>query len=162
MADFEPAIIKTLANEGGARYTETPGDTGGATKFGISKRAYPQLDIAQITEEQAREIYRHDYWNVVRGDEIKSQLVAENLFDTGVNMGNGRAIKLAQMALGLKPIDGRATPEFIAALNAVEPSRFIADFTLAKVARYVGLCNSNRSQSKFLLGWLNRALGGLA
>lgn len=54
------------------------------------------------------------------------------------------------------------TPGLIAAINTAEPERFVADFTLAKVARYVGLCNNNRSQSKFLLGWLNRALGGIA
>lgn len=162
MADFDPAVSKTIAREGGSRYTETPGDTGGATKYGISKRAYPQLDIANITEQQAREIYRTDYWDAVRGDDLRAQLVAENLFDTAVNMGTGRALKLAQLALGSKPADGRMTPALLAAINAAEPERFVADLTLAKVARYVGLCNNNRGQSKFLLGWLNRALGGMA
>lgn len=162
MADFDAAIIKTIAHEGGARYTETPGDAGGATKYGISKRAYPQLDIANLNETQARDIYRADYWNAVHGDEIAAQGVAENLFDTAVNMGTGRAVKLAQISLGIKPADGKMTPALVAALNAADPERFVADFTLAKVARYVGLCNNNRSQSKFLLGWLNRALGGLA
>lgn len=162
MADFDAAVIKTIAHEGGARYTETPGDAGGATKYGISKRAYPQLDIANLNESQARDIYRADYWNAVHGDQIAAQEVAENLFDTAVNMGTGRALKLAQLALGSKPADGKMTPELLAALNAAEPDRFVADFTLAKVARYVGLCNNNRSQGKFLLGWLNRALGGLA
>ena len=41
MASFDIAITKTLANEGGAAYTETPGDTGGATKYGISQKSYP-------------------------------------------------------------------------------------------------------------------------
>lgn len=162
MADFEPAVIKTIAYEGGARYTETPGDNGGATKYGISKRAYPQLDIANLTEQQARAVYRTDYWNAVHGDDIQSQMVAENLFDTAVNMGITRALKLAQLVLGSQPVDGRFSTDFLTQLNACEPERFIADFTLAKVARYVGLCNTNRAQSKFLLGWLNRAMGGMA
>ena len=161
MADFEPAVMKTIAREGGARYTETAGDAGGATKYGISKRAYPQLDIANITEPQAKDIYRADYWNAVRGDEIASQAVAENLFDTAVNMGVSRAVKLAQLALGLKPVDGQLAAETFAAINAADPDRFLADYTLAKVARYVSLCNNNRAQGKFLLGWLNRAMGGM-
>ncbi len=159
MADFDPAVTKTIAREGGARYTETPGDAGGATKYGISKRAYPQLDIANITEQQAKDIYRADYWNAVRGDDIKSQAVAENLFDTAVNMGVGRAVKLAQSALNVKPVDGQLGPATLAALNGADADRFLADYTLAKVARYLDLCNADRSQSKFLLGWLNRAMG---
>lgn len=162
MADFDPAVTKTLAREGGARYTETPGDTGGATKYGISKRAYPQLDIANITEQQAKDIYRADYWNAVGGDGIASQAVAENLFDTAVNMGVSRAVKLAQLVLGVEPADGRVGPQTLAALNGTDAARFLADYTLAKVARYINLCNKDRSQGKFLLGWLNRAMGAMA
>jgi len=158
MADFSSAVIKTIANEGGARYTEIPGDAGGATRFGISKRAYPQLDIRQLSEDQAREIYRRDYWNAVKGDDIVSQAVAETLFDSAVNLGVGRAIRLAQLTLGVTQ-DGVPGPQTVEALNQAPPDRFVADFTLAKIARYVGICNKDRSQSKFLLGWLNRAMG---
>lgn len=162
MANFDQAVIKTIAREGGSRFTETPGDAGGATKFGISKRAYPQLDIANLTEQQAKDIYRVDYWNAVHGDDIAAQVVAENLFDTAVNMGTSRAIKLAQMALGIQPVDGTLGQQTLQALNNTDSDRFIADYTLAKIARYVSLCNNNRSQSKFLLGWLNRAMGAMA
>lgn len=162
MADFERAIAKTLVREGGSRYTETPGDAGGATKYGISKRAYPQLDIRNITEQQAKDIYRADYWQAVQGDAIQSQDVAENIFDTAVNMGTGRAVRLAQMVLGLQPVDGNLGHDTLAALNATDPARFVADYTLAKIARYVGICNKDRSQRQFLLGWLNRAMGATA
>lgn len=162
MANFDQAVVKTIAREGGARYTETPGDTGGGTKYGISKRAYPQLDIANLSEDRAKEIYRSDYWDPAHGDDITSQLVAENIFDTAVNMGVGRAVKLAQMALGIQPVTGNMDAQTLQSLNNTYPDRFTADFTLAKVARYVSLCNNNRSQSKFLLGWLNRALGAMS
>ena len=162
MANFDPAVAKTIAREGGARYTETPGDAGGATKFGISKRAYPQLDIGQLTEQQAKDIYRNDYWNAVHGDDITAQPIAENIFDTSVNMGSARAIKLAQIALGVTPVTGVLDQHTLQALNSADTNRFLADYTLAKVARYVSLCNNNRSQSKFLLGWLNRAMGAVA
>ncbi len=87
MADFNAAIVKTLAREGGAKYTDDPDDPGGATKYGISQRAYPDLNIRNITEAEVRDIYKRDYWDRIRGDEIKSQIVAENIFDTAVNMG---------------------------------------------------------------------------
>ncbi|WPP01422.1 glycosyl hydrolase 108 family protein [Pseudomonas sp. HR96] len=159
MANFDEAIPKTLAREGGARYTETPGDAGGATRYGISKRAYPSLDIRNLTEQQATAIYQRDYWDPLCGNSILSQAIAENLFDTAVNMGVSRAVKLAQVTLGEHPVDGCMSPTTLTAINRCVVETFLTDYTLAKVMRYVGLCNRNRSQDRFLLGWLNRALG---
>ena len=159
MANFDIAVAKTLIREGGSRYTETPGDTGGATKYGISKKAYPELDILNLSENRARDIYERDYWNKICGDQIKSQLIAENLFDTAVNMGVRTASRLCQLAIGVSPADGNIGPQSLAKLNAYEEKSFIAMFTLAKIARYAHICNSDKSQRPFLLGWLNRSLG---
>src|SRR5215468_2796972 len=82
MASFDLAVAKTLIREGGARFTDNPDDRGGATKYGISQRAYPNEDIANLTEDQAKAIYKQDYWDRVSGDKLKSQAVAENVFDT--------------------------------------------------------------------------------
>jgi len=161
VADFSLAIVKTLAREGGATYTDVASDKGGATKYGISQRAYPSLDIRNLTEAQAREIYKRDYWDRVGGDAIQSQLVAENLFDTAVNMGVRTASKLAQLCTDQTP-DGVIGSHTIDALNAANEHQFLAAYTLSKVARYVDICNKDRSQSKFLLGWINRALGATA
>src|SRR5262245_64575336 len=106
MAAFEPAVAKTLIREGGSRFTDDPNDHGGATKYGISQRAYPNVDIRNLTEDQAKAIYKRDYWDKVGGDSIASQLVAENIFDTAVNMGVTTAVKLVQMTLGVG-IDGK-------------------------------------------------------
>jgi lysozyme family protein len=162
MAKFEEAILKTLANEGGAKYTEDPADRGGATKYGISQRAYPQLDIRNLTEAQARDIYKRDYWDRVRGDDIVSQAIAENIFDTCVNMGVRTGSRLAQLALGLKPADGVIGSQTLAKINATDETLFLAAYTIAKVARYAHLCNRDRNQQRYLLGWINRALGGAA
>lgn len=159
MANFNDAIVKTLAREGGSKYTEIAGDSGGATKYGISQAAYPSLNIKSLTESQAREIYQRDYWNRVRGDEITSQAIAENLFDTAVNMGVRTASRLCQSAIGINPADGVIGPKSLAMLNKYDEKSFIALYTLAKVGRYAYICNADRSQSKFLLGWINRALG---
>ncbi len=161
MADFSPAIAKTLAREGGARFTDNPDDRGGATKYGLSQRAYPNLDIRNLTEAQARDLYKRDYWDRLGGDQIADQSVAENLFDTGVNMGVRTACRLAQLCLNL-PADGVCGAQTLQVLNAADPRLFLANYTVGKIARYAGICNQDKSQSKFLLGWLNRALGANA
>lgn len=86
--DFERAVEFTLRWEGG--YTV---DSGGETKYGISKRAYPELDIRNLTLMQAKEIYHKDYWNRINGDFLSSPL-AIVAFDTAVNMGVGVALRL--------------------------------------------------------------------
>ena len=158
MADFDPAVAKTLIREGGSRFTDNPDDRGGATKYGISQNAYPNVDIPNLTEDQAKAIYKRDYWDKVSGDTLRSQAVAENIFDTAVNMGPTTATKLAQMTLDLD-IDGKFGPATTKAVNAADEQEFLAEYTLAKVARYAAICNKDRTQSKFLLGWINRALG---
>lgn len=162
MANFNRAVVKTLASEGGSRFTDAPDDRGGATKFGISQRAYPNLDIKNLTEQQAREIYKRDYWDRIHGDDIESPAIAENLFDTAVNMGVRTGSRLAQLALGIDPPDGIIGSESLKVINKAEEALFLAQFTIAKIARYAHLCNQDKSQSKFLLGWINRALGGVA
>ncbi len=96
------------------------------------------------------------------GDKITEQQVAENIFDTAVNMGPRTASRLAQIALDLIPVDGIIGPNSIKAINAAAPEAFMAEFTIAKIARYAYICNKNKSQKKYLLGWINRALGGVA
>ncbi len=162
MADFNLAIGKTLANEGGAKFTDDPTDRGGATKYGISQRAYPDVDIRNLSEQQARDIYKRDYWDRTRADDISSQAIAENIFDTGVNMGVRTASRLAQVALSIDPADGIIGSGSLKVINTADETLFIANYTLAKIARYAVICNRNKAQKKYLLGWINRALGGVA
>lgn len=166
MADFNQAIAKILAAEGGATVTEIAGDAGGLTKYGISQRAYPNIDIRNLTERQAGDIYKRDYWDRVRGDGIDVQVVAESIFGAAVNMGVKTASRLAQSALneimlGGVVVDGEIGDKTINALNKCTKTVFIAAFTLAKIAYYAHICNRDKTQSKFLLGWINRALGGV-
>ena len=162
MADFSLAIDKTLAHEGGAKFTDDPSDSGGATKYGISQAAYPDLDIRNLTEQQAREIYKRDYWDRVRADEITSQAVAENIFDTSVNMGVRTGSRLAQVAVEIEPADGIIGSQSLKVINNCDEEFFISNYTIAKIARYAYICNKNKSQKRFLLGWINRALGAVA
>jgi lysozyme family protein len=82
MADFNISIETILTNEDG--YVFNPNDPGGETNYGISKRAYPNLDIKNLTRDAAKEIYRRDFW---RYDSIVNQDVATKIFDIGANQG---------------------------------------------------------------------------
>ena len=164
MADFNAAILRTLAKEGGAKITEIAGDSGGLTKYGISQRSYPNVNIRALTEQQARNIYKRDYWGRICGDRIDAQPIAESIFDCAVNMGVKTTIKLAQSALNATlvkqiPVDGDMGDMTLSALSKCGSSVFIASFTLLKIARYAAICNKDKTQSKFLLGWINRSMG---
>lgn len=88
LSDFEKAVTFVLKKEGG--YVNDPRDPGGETKFGISKRSYPDVDIKNMTVTAAKQIYYTDYWQIMKCDDMLWPL---NLivFDTAVNMGVGRA-----------------------------------------------------------------------
>ncbi len=158
MANFDLAIPKLLEKEGGSKVVNVSDDAGGLTKYGISQRSYPKLDIENLTQLQAGQIYRRDYWDLVNGDSIESQLVAELIFEAAVNMGVSTTIKLVQASLDLV-VDGVCGPKTIIAINSYNTSAFIALFKLALVARYAHICNKDPSQCKFLLGWINRIMG---
>jgi len=96
---FDIAVELVLKHEGGF----TPGllnDPGGATNFGISQRAYPSLDIKNLTREQAIEIYRKDYWAEWMG-ELEDQQLANCVLDCCVNQGLGNMTRIRNLA-GLK------------------------------------------------------------
>jgi len=156
MAAFSEAIKKTLIYEGG--YVNDPDDAGGETNFGISKRSYPDVDIKNLTLAGAKEIYRRDYWERLRADEITHQQVADELFDTAVNMGVRTATKLIQMALDVHP-DGKLGNITLTSLNKSDAEKILLKFKLAKIARYTYLAKKRPANRKYLLGWINRTLG---
>ena len=156
MADFNKAIKKTLINEGG--YVRDKDDRGGETNFGISKRSYPNVDIKNLTIAGAKEIYKRDYWDRLRGDDIVSQKVAFELFDTAVNMGVRTASKLIQGCTDVHP-DGAIGNITLQAINETDEELLLLRFKLAKIARYAYLVKKRPTNKKFLLGWINRTMG---
>jgi lysozyme family protein len=95
--DFENAFQETVGIEGG--YVNDPNDPGGETKFGISKRSYPALDIAALTMEQAQDIYRRDFWERLHLYNVHNPYVSAEIFDTAVNCGVDTAARVTQRAL---------------------------------------------------------------
>jgi len=153
MADFEQAIPRLLAKEGGL--TNDKEDRGGQTKYGITKKGYPHLDIAALTKSQASAIYRADYWNKMRLDEVESQAKATLLFEMGVNFGIVTVIKMAQNLIDADA-DGIVGAKTLTAINNLEEALFIVALKLMAVDKYRRICNNNKTQKTFLLGWLNR------
>lgn len=87
---FERGLELSLSYEGG--YVWDNRDPGGETHFGISKRAYPHLDIKNLTLEEAKEIYRRDYWAVIGADKLPPALAIVAL-DCAINHGPARALQ---------------------------------------------------------------------
>lgn len=110
---FDEAIDRVLSSEGG--YVNDPTDPGGETKFGISKRAYPNVDIAGLTREDAKAIYKRDYWDVIYGAGLHED-IAFQVLDFAVNSGGSVAIQYLQRAAGVAD-DGHIGPVTIATVN---------------------------------------------
>ena len=110
---FETVVHMVLEHEGG--YVNHPSDPGGETKYGISKRAYPDVDIAELTKDDAADIYKRDYWDRIKGDDLPVG-VACVVMDYAVNSGISRASKALQSVCGIANGDGIIGP---ASLNAV-------------------------------------------
>lgn len=89
--NFPKAVAFVLDHEGGYSRGSDGHDPGGETNFGISKRAYPAIDIAALTKEDAIKIYRLEYWNKLGCDALPWPMDMI-LFDTGVNCGPSRAL----------------------------------------------------------------------
>jgi lysozyme family protein len=122
--DFDTAFTRLIGEEGG--YVNDPQDPGGETNFGISKRAYPTEDIKNMTLARAKLIYKVDYWDKVRADELPAE-IRFDLFDVAVNGGITRAIKLLQGAVN-ETQDGVLGPKTLAAAIAMEPFRLVARY----------------------------------
>ena len=128
MADFNQAVILVLKHEGG--YSPgLPNDPGGETNFGIAKKYHPDLDIKNLTVEQAKQIYQQEYWAPFMEQEL-DQRIANCALDTAVNMGSSIAKELYT--------------HFGHDLKA---------YQLARLLRYVAI-----NKSQFLHSWFERTL----
>lgn len=167
MAEFLPAFEKMIRNEGGYRLTDVALDHGGRTYAGIAARFHADwpgweyvnagnFDDPALTA-LVREFYADEFWEPIQGEALIEQRVAEAVFDFAVNAGVKTAVKLAQVVAGTTP-DGIVGGKTVLAVNAMGEDDFVLRYSLAKIARYAEICNKNRAQSKFLLGWINRTL----
>lgn len=146
--DFEQAVRIVLMHEGGL--SDIPEDPGGLTKFGISQRAFPKLDIRNLTLDGAKEIYRQHYWDMCRCDKLPSwaRLI---VFDCAVNQGVARATTFIQR-IGKVKVDGIIGPLTIESLSKVDPMEFVYRYKTQRRQAYV----KNPNWPVFGKGWIAR------
>jgi lysozyme family protein len=161
---FIDAVNRVLAHEGG--YVLLASDPGGETKFGISKRTYPDLDIRSLTRDDAIAIYHRDFWLKFGINRIRREL-APKLFDLAVNIGADHAVKCLQRAVrayGSTMVeDGVIGDATVNAVNScANPAAVLAALrseaagyyrTIAAIARGP----RENGDREFLEGWLKRA-----
>ena len=154
---FDNIIEIVLQHEGG--YVNDKDDMGGETKYGITKRFYPHLDIKNLTKEQARDIYYKDYWIPSKAYKLPVELQYP-YFDCVVNTGQSRAVKILQKACNNRNTfdikeDGLIGAATISAAKKLEADRFIS----YRILFYSLLISDNPTQEKFWYGWYKRAKG---
>lgn len=156
---FLTAIEVVLKHEGG--YVNHPSDPGGETKYGITKRTYPEIDIKSLTKERAVEIYHRDWWVKYRYDQIDSVSVATKVFDLAVNMGPANGHRILQRSsnfLGAKlTVDGVLGPLTFGAVNSLDPEKLHKVMRYKAAEYYFALAKRRVESRAFLMGWLNRA-----
>ncbi len=172
MDNFTQAFTYVIGNEGG--YTNDPKDlgnwTGGkigsgilkGTKYGISAASYPNLDIKNLTLSQAQQIYKNDFWDKNNLNLITSSMISIKCFDMLVNMGSGNANPLIQLAIkSLNEtiiVDGNIGPKTIDTINSIDEDQLFNLLECASGVYYWTLSTKyNKSLSRYLTGWLNRA-----
>ena len=173
MADFEIAYPVFIDNEGGFVLTNNKNDLGKLTFAGISQRFWPKwagwVHILNNREDLAiplvKPFYKKEFWDYVKADQIDNQEIAFTIVDFAINGGRKTSGRLAQKVIGVTA-DGHIGKQSLCALNDLgdgeaETKFFKIAFGMAKVIRYVGIANKNKTQRGNLRGWINRTVNDL-
>ncbi len=150
---FDECFEKLIGHEGG--YVNDPRDPGGETKFGISKRAHPSLDIGSLTLDDAKKLYKRDYWERAQCDRLHPNL-AFQVFDGAVNSGIGNSIRWLQEASGVA-VDGVVGPLTLRKVGDMEPSIIIARYNGVRLKFMASLSTFD----VFGRGWARRIAANL-
>ncbi len=157
-ARFIQAFTNLLKEEGG--YANDPADPGGETKYGISKRSYPYLDIKNLSIDQASKIYKEDFYDIVQCDELPYDSVAQEVLEQAVNMGIKTAVSFLQIvakSMGSPiTVDGKMGAQTIKALKAIPEDVLLAAIKSLAIAHYLELAHERPPMRKFLNGWIRR------
>ena len=151
--DIEKWLIRTLGHEGA--YSNHEGDPGGETKWGISKKSYPLLDIKNLSVQEAAEIYKRDFLEPLRYNEYHPG-VGYQLFDLAVHSGVKQAIKLLQKAISVKQ-DGIIGPNTLRRLDNLSES----DLIFLLLAERIEFLTDLPTWKIFGKGWMRRIAANL-
>ena len=194
MSKFLYAFNKTMGHEGG--YSCDPDDLGGETYRGISRRYHPSWPGWEIVDrykntggvpghpeawveammadpvlnQLVEDFYKATFWDRFLGDTIEYAQVAQEMFDTGVNLGVGRAVRFLQAGLNVlnrngamfddlveDGVMGRKTLEALSLLGHREGTKALLKvMNILQGAHYVERMRQSQTQEKYARGWLAR------
>ena len=115
------------------------------------------IEIKKQLDYEVSSFYYTHFWLKINGEKIADQQVAESIFDFAVNAGISVSISLSQKIVGVTA-DGVIGPKTIEAINRLDAGQFLPAFALAKIARYVNICNKRPLSKKYFFGWVVRSL----
>lgn len=186
MGYFEEAYALTMKTEGG--YCNTAGDAGGETYKGVARNFHPSwsgwatidrykknpnfpsiLDTDLVLQNAVKQFYKSSFFDIFRGDDMPKELAIE-MFDTGVNMGTGRAIKFLQVALNLLNRNqtsyqdivadggyGNMTHSTLMKYLQKEPVGLLVKLiNIQQGNHYIEYMTKSPTQEKFARSWLSR------
>ncbi len=143
-------LVRICGHEGGYSNRNSSEDPGGETKWGISKRSYPYLDIENLTLEDAVKIYKHDFIEPLTKISIPSAVVYQ-LLDFGVHSGITTAKQQLQKQLKLKP-DGIFGPKTMEKINNAS----LSDLAMHVISARIKYMTSLRNWHPNSRGWALR------
>lgn len=147
--------------EGGAKFTDDPDDMGGPTKYGLSKRANPDLDIENLTEVKANILYELRYWRPASCNVLPPYMQLMQ-FNASVNCGPDLADRILQRTLGVK-VDGVVGRKTLDRLESYghKPKIFTLNYSSWLMMHYLGIVIRRISQKKWARGWFRRTAGAI-
>lgn len=162
-ADFSRVKPLILAIEGGENTNKD--DLGGLTKYGISQNAFPQVDIASLTFDQACGLLKVNYWDFYHLDDLSEQTIANQLFFLFINMDPAHAATIVQKAINacgrgiiVVKVDGVMGAATLKALNSIAPLWLGDRIRLEECRYYLAEADRSAKQAENFRGWIRRAL----
>lgn len=176
MSDVFDVFVDLLLGREGA-YSNNPADRGGETIWGITFSVARENGyagpMATMSRDQAKAIYRAKYWTKP-GLYLLAPLspkIAEEMFDTGVNMGTGTAGMFLQRALnalnrggadypdvkvdgGIGTATAGALATFLRKRGAPGEAVMLKALNCLQGAHYIELAEGREADETFLFGWL--------
>lgn len=157
-ANYATSLKHVLAEEGGK--VQHPSDPGGRTNQGVTQRVYNAYrvgkglkarDVYTMTAKERDEIYRKNYWDIVKGDELPEG-IDHCVFDGAINSGSAQSVKWLQRALGVR-VDGVVGEATLAAARMHPNPRAIIN---AMCDRRLNFMQALKTWDVFGKGWTRR------
>lgn len=137
-------------------YTDDPADPGGRTRWGISQRAHPDIDVRILTREGAQKIYHRDYWIPLLGPELPDA-VAVALLDWSVHSGVRSTVVRLQRLLGAE-VDGVMGARTLLMVERRDPVELAVELCVARARHQGRLIVADPKLVKFAGGWAARVV----